>query len=115
MRKLIHIFLLSLVIAPCWAGVDLSGYVQRIWIKNDDILMIKMKESSFDTYCQPGWMGFNLYIPTSDKNFPYYYGLITTAIAKKQPLFIANISTFNGTTACDLTKTGYGIVLQSTD
>jgi len=115
MRNLIHIFLFTLIFSPCCVGLDLSGYVQRIWIKNDDTLMIKMKESSFDTYCQPGWYGFNLSIPMSDKNFPYYYGLITTAIAKNQPLFIANITVFNGTTACDLTKTGYGIVLQSTD
>ena len=100
-----------LLSSTVFAGVDLSSKIERIKLNGDGKLWIKMSNSSFDTYCKPGWMGFNMYVPESDKSYPYYYGLITSALAKQQTLYIANISTFNGTGSCDLTKTGYGIVV----
>lgn len=71
-----------------------------------------MTDARFDQYCKPGWYGFNMYIPTSDSAFPYYYGLITSALAKGQNVYVANISHYDGSTACDLTRTGYGIVVE---
>jgi len=56
--------------------------------------------------------GVNLYIPETDKSYPYYYSLVTTALVKEKSVFIANISVFDGSKACDITKTGYGLVLK---
>jgi hypothetical protein len=95
----------------CCAGVDLSSNIERVWLKGDGKLWLKMTSSTFDTYCKPVWHGFNLYIPETDPSYPYYYGLIASALAKNQRIRISNISYFDGTTACDITKTGYGIVV----
>lgn len=113
MNKIILVVLLLLSSHICFGGTDISSTIDRIQLKNDDKLWIKMKSDSFNQYCKPGWLGFNLFIPKSDKNFPYYYGLLTNALSKNQVLFIANISHFDGSTACDLTQTGYGIVILS--
>lgn len=94
------------------AGTDLTSTIARVKLNGDGKLWIKMNDARFDQYCKPGWYGFNLYIPVSDPAFPYYYGLITSALAKGQNLYIANISHYDGSTACNLTETGYGIVVQ---
>jgi len=93
-----------------FAGADLLSTIERVQIKGDGKLWLKMTNSAFDTYCKPGWHGFNLYIPESDPSYPYYYGLIASALAKNQSIRVSNISYFDGTTTCDITKTGYGIV-----
>ncbi|MDW6003568.1 hypothetical protein [Vibrio mangrovi] len=109
MKKLL-LMLVLLSSNFAFAGVDLSGTIERVHM-NGDKLWLKMSNTDFDRYCKPGWYGFNLYIPVSDKSFPYYNGLVTSALATGQSLYIANISHFNGSGACDLTKTGYGIVV----
>ena len=76
---------------PAVAGVDLSSTIERIKINGDGKLWLKMTSRAFYQYCKPGWYGFNLYIPETDKSYPYYYGLITTALAKEKPIHIANI------------------------
>ena len=96
-----------------FAGVDLTGKITKIWLKNDDKLWFTIDNPQFDTYCKPGWFGFNLYIPKSDKDFPYYYGLISSANAKGQSVRISNISVFDGSTACNVIQTGYGIVVHA--
>lgn len=96
------------------AGVDLRSTVERVKLNGDGKLWLKMSDTRFDQYCRPGWYGFNLYIPMTDEAFPYYYGLITSALAKGQQLYIANISTYDGTTVCDLTETSFGIVVEAT-
>lgn len=107
--KLLWALLLMSVNAS--AGVDLQSKIDRIKLSGDGKLWLKMADSRFDQYCKQGWYGFNLFIPESSPSFPYYYGLIASALANNQPLYIANVSVFNGSTACDLTKTGYGIVV----
>jgi len=103
---------LSLLFVPLvHAGVDISSTVDRMWVHKDGNLHFKMTNARFDEYCKPGWFGFNLFIPVSDKNYAYYYGLVTTALTKNLRLYIANISKFDGSTSCDLTQTGYGMVL----
>lgn len=110
MKKLIFVFLLMFS-QVSQAGVDLASTVGRIKFNGDGRLWLKMTNPRFDEYCKPGWYGFNLYIPESDPAFPYYYGLITSALANNQKLYIANISKFDGSVVCDLTKTGYGVVV----
>jgi hypothetical protein len=36
---------------------------------------------------------------------------LATAVAKAKPVYVANVSIYNGTTQCDISKTGYGVVL----
>jgi len=91
--------------------VDIAGTVPRIWVASDGNLWFIVDTPPANTYCLPGWFGFNMFIPKGDPNFVYYYGLLVGAVAKAKPVYIANISTFNGTTACDISKTGFGIVL----
>ncbi|MDH5325961.1 MAG: hypothetical protein OEZ68_00670 [Gammaproteobacteria bacterium] len=112
MRKYIISLAFVFVTFSAFAGVDVESTVERVQIKGDGNLWIKMTDARFDQYCRPGWFGFNLYIPVSDKSYPYYYGLVTTALSKGQRLYIANISVFDGTQPCDLTQTGYGVVLK---
>lgn len=109
--KVLLIILTLLYPTFAFSGVDIGSKIERIKLSGDGYLWLKMTHSLFDQYCKPGWHGFNLYIPESDPRYPYYYGLITSALANNQSLYIANISMYDGTTACDLTKTGYGIVV----
>jgi hypothetical protein len=96
----------------CHAGVDLQSTVERLKVSGDGKLWIKMTSSRFDDYCKPGWYGFNMYIPESDPSYPFYYAVLNTALSNGNNVYLANISHFDGTTACDLTKTGYGVVIQ---
>jgi len=111
MKKIL--LMICLLFVPfAHAGVDIASNVERVQIKNG-ALWIKMTDARFDTYCKPGWYGFNLFIPESDKLFPYYYGIVTAALTQGKTLFIANISIYDGSGGCDLTKTGYGVVMRN--
>ena len=102
------------------AGVDLVGNIGTVWLAGDNFYF-SIKEERFgntsDTtitigkYCKSNWGNFRLYVPVSDSKFPYYYGLITSANANGNLVKLANISKFNGTTQCDISQTGYGIVV----
>lgn len=94
------------------AGVDISGTVPRIWVNPNGNLYFTVNNPAVNTYCAPGWYGFNMYIPKTDPNFPYYFGVLASAVANGKPVYIANISVFNGSTMCDITQTGYGVVFQ---
>jgi hypothetical protein len=111
MSKVLFIFLLVTFSNYGFSATDLVGKIDRIQINGDGKLWIKLSEARFNEFCKPGWYGFNVYIPQSDKNYPYYYGLITTALTHSHNVRISNISYFDGTKACDITQTGYGIVL----
>ena len=112
MKRLFFVVLMVLSF-DIFAGADLKGKIARTWLDQSGNLWMKMDSAAFDNYCKPGWYNFNLYIPSTDKSFPYYYGMITSAQAKQQYVYLANMSTFDGSKACDLTKTGYGIVVLS--
>ena len=109
--KLKVLFISLLFSISSFAGVDLTSTIDRVHLRGDVKLWLKMTNALFDEYCKPGWHGFNIYILDTDPSYPYYYGLITSALSKNQNVMIANISYFNGTTACDVVKTGYGIVV----
>lgn len=98
---------------PCDAnaGVDVSGLVQRIWQHPNGNLYFRIDSSISDTYCQKGWWDTNMYIPAGDPNYAFYYGLLLASISKQRPIYLGNISYFNGTVPCNITQTGYGIVL----
>jgi len=104
---------LSFMVAPAHAGVDVSGTVAQVHISGTGTLWFRMENVSpnIEAYCQPGWAGLQLYVPRDHADFPYYYGLLMTAATKQKRVLVANISIYNGTTSCDITKTGYGIML----
>jgi len=108
--KKILITLIMLLSFNVNAGYDVVGYITSIHLK-DGALKFSLSNRAADTYCKVGWAGLSFYIPTGHEDYPYYYGLITSANANKQKVRLANISTFDGTTACDITKTGYGILV----
>lgn len=93
------------------AGVDLAGHVQRVQVDGNGALWFVIDSANASTYCRPGWFDFNMYIPANHPQYACYYGLLLTALTKPKPVFIANISVFNGSSACDITQAGYGIVL----
>ena len=113
-KLLIALAVINAFLSPsALAGVDIHAKVERVWMKGDDRLWFKVNSSTINNYCKPSWYSFNLYIKTTDKDFPYYYGLITSALAKGQTITLANISTFDGTTSCDIGQTGYGIAVHA--
>jgi hypothetical protein len=110
MKKLLAALFVGLTSLPAFAGVDVSGYITSVHLK-DGVLNFSFSNRAADAYCKVGWAGLSFYVPTDHKDYPYYYGLITSANSKKQQIRLPNISAFNGSTACDITKTGYGIIV----
>src|SRR5437879_6181002 len=98
-------------VTQAYAGADLRGTVPQVQLNGNGDLYFTVSDPSTSTYCLPGWAGLTMYIPKTDSNFPYYYGLLLTAVSKAKPVYIANISIYNGSTLCDITKTGYGVML----
>lgn len=92
------------------AGVDVAGYITSVHLK-DGVLNFSFSNRAADTYCKVGWAGLSFYIPTDHKDYPYYYGLITSANIHNQQVRLPNVSVFDGSKACDITKTGYGIIV----
>jgi putative methionine-R-sulfoxide reductase with GAF domain len=52
-----------------------------------------------------------MYVPANHPQYTYYYGILMTALTKGKVVDIPNISVFDGTTACDVTKTECGITI----
>lgn len=92
-------------------GVDIGGPVQRVHLAADGSLWFVMETTPAATYCLKGWFDFNMYVPKDHPQFPYYYAMLMAAVSKGKSVYVANISSYNGTAPCDVTKTGYGIVL----
>ena len=103
------------------AGVDVAGVVDEIQIAPNGTLWFGLTGATFGnagtatptlaTYCSTVWMDLSLYVPANDPNYAYYYGLLGMSLSKSLRIQLGNISTFSGGTSCDITKTGYGIVL----
>lgn len=110
MKKFLIILSFGLISINVSAGVDVYGYITSVHLK-DGLLNFSFSNRTADAYCKVGWSGLSFYVPTDHKDYPYYYGLLATANLNKQKVRIPNISKFNGSTACDITKTGYGIVV----
>ena len=101
--------LLACCAASAFAGVDVSGHITEVQVTPDGLYFATDIPNS-TTYCAVRWNNLNMLVPQSDPNYVFYYGLIMTAYSKGKLIYLGNISVFNGTTACDITKTGYGIV-----
>lgn len=114
MRKLLHkLFVIFLLIysLPTFAGVDVQGTVQKLQIAQNGSIVFSINSTVASTYCKAGWAGLNMYVPASNAQYPYYFSLLATAFSKGKSVYIANISKFDGTTSCDITQTGFGLML----
>ncbi|MBT9495571.1 MAG: hypothetical protein IV107_25145 [Paucibacter sp.] len=93
------------------AGADVSGPVEIVQIAPDGKIWFRITNQFAASFCLQGWNNLNMYIPSGHPEYPYYFAMLMTSVSKGKAVYIANISTFNGSTACDITKTGYGLVL----
>lgn len=96
---------------PARAGVDVSGPAARMQVAADGTLWFAMETETAVRYCRQGWWNLNMYVPKSHPEYPYYYGILLAAVSKGKSIYVANIGVFDGTGPCDITKTGYGLVL----
>lgn len=93
------------------AGADLSGVVQTLQIAADGKIWFAISSTLAPNYCKVGWNQLNMYIPPDNPQYTFYYGLLLASLTKEKTIYLGNISVFDGSTACDIAKTGYGIVL----
>lgn len=92
------------------AGQDLVGPVQRVQIGYDGTLWFTMETTAASQFCRAGWNGMTMYIPKGHPEYPYYFAMLMTAVAKQRSVIVANISIYDGSISCDITKTNYGLV-----
>lgn len=102
---------LGLTCTGARAGGDISGPVQRVHIAADGKLWFAMDTSGASAYCKPGWFSLTMFVPKEHPEYPYYYAMLMMAVSKGKSLYVANLSMFDGTGPCDITKTGYGLVI----
>ena len=101
---------LSLAAIGSQAGVDIVGPVQRVQIAPDGKLWFAMDTTPASTYCRPGWHSLTMYVPKDHPEYPYYFAMLVAAASKGKNVYVANISMYDGSGPCDITKTGYGLV-----
>jgi hypothetical protein len=111
LKKLVFSALAAAACAPAWAGYDIYGVVTSLQVRPDGSLWFAITPNSgfqpVTNFCAGGGM----YVPGSDPQYAYYYGLLLSSLTKSKSIGLLNISTYNGTTACDISKTGYGVML----
>ncbi len=95
-----------------FAGTDITGVVAQMWVDSVGNLWFRLNNASADAYCAQNWGSNNLYVPAANANYVFFYGLVLASHTKSLTLYIPNISVFNGSTSCDITQTGYGMMLQ---
>jgi hypothetical protein len=108
--RLVFCIAVLFLVLPAHAGVDISGPVQRVQIAADGKLWFAMDTTIASTYCKPGWHSLTMYVPKEHPEYPYYFAMLVAAASKGKNVFVANISVFDGSVPCDITKTGYGLV-----
>jgi hypothetical protein len=84
-------------------------------VSADGTIWFSIDSPVIENYCKPYWYDLNMYINKDNPNYSFYYGLLMFAAAKARPVVVANISVFDGSTACDIGRTGYGLVVVTSD
>lgn len=94
-----------------WAGYDIYGTVSWLEVRPSGDLWFSITPSSgyqpITNFC----LGGGMYIPGTHPQYPYYFALLHTSLTKSKIVGFYAIDTYNGTTSCDITKTGYGVRL----
>jgi hypothetical protein len=95
-----------------FAGTDVTGVVAQMWVDSSGNLWFRLNNTSADAYCAKNWGNNNLYVPATNANYAFFYGIVLASLTKGLTVDVPNISVFNGSTSCDITQTGYGIMLE---
>lgn len=107
--------LLWVLLGAAQAGVDVYGTVKNVWLRGDGDLYFQLlpnsNSPSISPYCSGGWHELNMLVPRSDPDYSHLYGIILYAHSKQKMVSIANISVHSGQVYCDITQTGYGIII----
>ena len=112
MKKYAFALLTGVLLWGSAYATDVAGVVNGIWMKpSGEALWFAINNNNAAAFCQKGWDGMQFFVPTSDPNFPYYYGLLLASLSKSTPIYLANISVYTNSPACDITQTGYGVAL----
>jgi hypothetical protein len=112
LRRCLAVLIVCAVCPACFAGYDATGVAVQMSLDAAGNLWFRLNNTNADSYCALGWYNNNLYVPATDPSFAFYYGIVLASVSKSQALVVPNISVFNGTTSCDITKTGYGLMLR---
>lgn len=107
------VLLSSLFSFSIFAGVDFTGKIESVWLEDDDKFWFKIDHQGVDEYCSSTWFGFNLYVLKSDPDFAYYYALITSALVQNQSVRVSNVDSLDPDEPCDISATGYGLVVHA--
>lgn len=109
--KAFLIVMLGLITSSAFGGTDIVGKVVAVHIDSSS-LKFELKGASVATYCAGGWAGLNMIVPKTDPQFPYYYSQVLAAYKENWNVYIGNVSALGtGIQYCDITKTGYGILV----
>ena len=114
LKRALVVVLLSLagLSSLAFAGTDVTGIVQQMWVDSSGNLWFRLNNTSADAYCAKNWGNNNLYVPAGNANYSFFYGVVLASVTKGITVDVPNISVFNGSTSCDITQTGYGIMLE---
>lgn len=98
------------------AGADVFGVVNALQVAPDGKLWFSIVPGqgspSPGTYCKLGWAGLGMYVSPDNPQYAFYYGLLLASLTKGAGIYVANVSVFNASTPCDISQTGYGLMLQ---
>jgi hypothetical protein len=93
-------------------AVDARGVVTEIWLKpGTNQLWFSINGTDTSPYCVANWLGVSMYVPTTSSDYPYIYGMLVTSMTKNIAIYMPGISIYQNSTDCDITKTGYGLLL----
>jgi hypothetical protein len=109
--KLASLLASLLISFTAHAGVDVVGPVTRVHLAPDGTLWFLLAAAPASTHCKGGWAELNMFVPKDHPSFAYYFAMITAANLKSKNLYVANIDMFGGTRPCDVTASGYGVML----
>src|SRR5262245_27317574 len=90
LSRLIVAAFLSIAALSHVDAADIRGAVTSMQVKPGSnqlwFTIAPMYGANLNLYCQSGWAGLTMYIPTSDPDYPYYYGLLLTSLTKNLDL-----------------------------
>ena len=122
MKKCYVCFLAALLLFTgiAHAAADLKGEVTNISIRggnnnlhpNADVDIIrKSGGKTLQDHRLNRWGG-RFVVPVDHPSFSYWYGMRPLRDAAEHGVKVANISYFDGTTSCEISKTGYRPILK---
>ena len=113
LRKIIGILLLANLASTAFAGTDEKGVVAQMWVDSTGNLWFRLNNTNADSICGSSlWYNNNLYVPAGNASYALYYGIVLASVTKNLTVDVPDLGYPAGNVnPCDITKTGYGIML----